>query len=206
MSDPTSAHKPYTTGARPNTAAQKLNVTATGSGWVRVQDSDSYQYSGNDNPNATPEVLVAIRNLAARLTPLISGFTWLSPAGLDGEREFDKSVGGTLSIVAHFSQAVVVTGSPTISVTNGNEGSGSGRGPDVLVYASGTTTEELTFSLVVAAASATHNANDLLHINAADVLTQVGGSTILAVSDDEAATITSTAALGNAAGSILVVA
>ena len=202
MSDPSSLHKPYTTGARPFSTAQKLNVTATSSGWVRVQDADSYKYSGNDNPDATPEILVAYRNLAARLTPLISGFTWTSPAG----DQLDKSAGGTLSIVAHFTQAVVVTGSPKITVTNGNEGSGSGRGPDVLVYASGSTTEELTFSLVVAAGSATHNANDLLHINAANVLTQVGGSTIKAVSDAEAATITSSAALGNDAGSILVVA
>ena len=203
MSDPTSAHKPYTTGARPlNTVAQKKNIIATGAGWVRQQDSDSYKFYGNDNPLTTPEVIVAIRNLAARLTPLISGFTWTSPVG----DQLDKSAGGTLTIVAHFSQAVKVTGSPTLTVVNGNEGSGSGRGPDVLVYASGTTTEELTFSLVVAAGSATHNANDLLHINAADVLTQVGGSTIKAVSDAEAATITSTAALGNAAGSILVVA
>ena len=201
MSDPSSAHKPYTTGARPFSAAQKLNVTATSSGWVRVQDSDSYKYSGNDNPATTPEVLVAIRNLAARLTPLISGFTWTSPVG----DQLDKSAGGTLTIVAHFSQAVVVTGVPKITVTNGNEGTGSGRGPDVLLYTGGTTTEELTFSLVVAAASATHNADDVLHINAANVISLAGG-TIKAVSDDEVATITNTAALGNAAGSILVVA
>ena len=201
MSDPTSAHKPYTTGARPFSAAQKLNVTATSSGWVRVQDADSYQYSGNDNPATTPEVLVAINNLAAKLTPVISGFTWTSPVG----DQLDKSAGGTLTMVAHFSQAVVVTGSPTLSVVNNNAGSGSGRGPDVLVYASGTTTEELTFSLVVAAASATHNADDVLHINAANVISLAGG-TIKAVSDDEVATITNTAALGNAAGSILVVA
>ena len=197
MTDPSMLHKPYTTGARPNTAAQKLNVTATGSGWVRVQDTDSYKYTGNDNPNATPEILVAIRNLAARLTPLISGFTWTSPVG----DQLDKSAGGTLTIVTHFSQAVVVTGSPTLSGVNGNAGAGSGRGPDVLVYASGTTTEELTFSLVVAAASATHNADDVLHINAANVISLAGG-TIKAVSDDEVATITNTAALGNAAGSI----
>ena len=202
MSDPTSAHKPYTTGARPlNTVAQKKNVIATGSGWVRVQDSDSYKFYGNDNPLATPEVLVAIRNLAARLTPVVSGFTWTSPAG----DQLDKSAGGTLTVVAHFSQAVVVTGSPTLSVINDNAGSGSGRGPDVLVYASGTTTEELTFSLVVAAASATHNASDLLYLPA-DVMAQVGGSTIKAVSDAEAATITNTTAIGTAAGSILVVA
>ena len=202
MTDPSMLHKPYTTGARPSSVAQKLNVTATSSGWVRVQDADSYKYSGNDNPDATPEILVAIRNLAARLTPLVSGFTWTSPVG----DQLDKSAGGTLTVVAHFSQAVKVSGSPTLSVINDNAGSGSGRGPDVLVYASGSTTEELTFSLVVAAGSNTHNANDLLHINAANVLTQVGGSTIKAVSDAEAATITSTAALGNDAGSILVVA
>jgi hypothetical protein len=202
MSDPTSAHKPYTTGARPlNTVAQKKNIIATGAGWVRQQDSDSYKFYGNDNPLTTPEVIVAIRNLAARLTPLISGFTWTSPVG----DQLDKSAGGTLSIVTHFSQAVVVTGSPTLTVTNGNEGSGAGRGPDVLVYASGTTTEELTFSLVVAAGSGTHNANDILHINAANIISLAGG-TIKAVSDTEVATITSTAALGNDAGSILVVA
>ena len=201
MSDPSSAHKPYTTGARPFSAAQKLNVTATSSGWVRVQDADSYQYSGNDNPNTTPEVLVAIRNLAARLTPVVSGFTWTSPVG----DQLDKSAGGTLTVVAHFSQAVVVTGSPTLSVINDNAGSGSGRGPDVLVYASGTTTEELTFSLVVAAGSGTHNANDLLHLNATNRIALAGG-TIKAVSDAEAASITNTAALGNDAGSILVVA
>ncbi len=201
MSDPTSAHKPYTTGARPSTVAQKKNITATGSGWVRVQDTDSYQYSGNDNPNATPEVLVAIRNLAARLTPVISGFTWTSPAG----DQLDKSAGGTLTIIAHFSQAVVVTGVPKISVTNDNAGSGSGRGPDVLLYTGGTATEELTFSLVVAAGHASHNANDLLYLPA-NVMAQVGGSTIKAVSDAETATITNTTAIGTAAGSILVVA
>ena len=201
MTDPSMLHKPYTTGARPSSVAQKLNVTATSSGWVRVQDADSYQYSGNDNPDATREILVAIRNLAARLTPLISGFTWTSPA----DDQLDKSAGGTLTIVAHFSQAVVVTGSPTISVTNDNAGSGSGRGPDVLVYASGTTTEELTFSLVVAAASATHNALDVLYLGA-NVMAQVSGSTIKAVSDAEAATITNLVAVGTAAGSILTVA
>ena len=200
MSDPTSAHKPYTTGARPFSVAQKKNITATSSGWVRVQDSDSYQYSGNDNPNTTPEVLVAIRNLAARLTPVVSGFTWTSPA----TQILDKSAGGTLTMVAHFSQAVVVTGSPTLSVVNNNAGSGTGRGPDVLVYASGSTTEELTFTLVVAAASATHNADDVL-VPAANMIALAGG-TIKAVSDAEVATITNTAALGAAAGNVTVVA
>ena len=202
MSDPSMLHKPYTTGARPFSVAQKKNVTATSSGWIRVQDADSYKYYGNDNPNTTPEVLVAIRNLAARLTPVVSGFTWTAPIG----DQLDKSAGGTLTIIAHFSQAVKVTGNPTLSVLNDNAGAGSGRGPDVLVYTTGTGTEELTFSLVVAANSNTHNADDLLYLNATNRIAQAGGSTILAVSDDEAANITNSAALGNDAGSILVVA
>ena len=204
MSDPSMLHKPYTTGARPFSTAQKKNVTATSSGWVRVQDADSYKYSGNDNPNTTPEVLVAIRNLAARLTPVVSGFTWTSPVTASGF-QLDKSTGGTLTIIAHFSQAVKVTGNPTLSVLNDNAGAGSGRGPDVLVYTTGSGSEELTFSLVVAANSNTHNANDLLYLNATNRIAQAGGSTILAVSDDEAANITNTAAMGNDAGSVLVV-
>ena len=201
MSDPTSAHKPYTTGARPlNTVAQKKNVIAGSGGWIRTQDSDSYKFYGNDNPNTTPEVLVAIRNLAARLSPVISGFTWTAPYG----DQLDKSAGGTLSVVTHFSQNVVVTGTPQLSVINSNDGSGSGRGPDVLSYASGTGTEELTFSLVVAAGSATHNANDILHLDATNRISLNSGT--IKGEDGEAATITNTAALGNEAGSILVVA
>ena len=42
MSSPSSESKPYTTGPRPWSAAQKKNVIATSSGWVRVQDADSY--------------------------------------------------------------------------------------------------------------------------------------------------------------------
>ena len=64
------------------------------------------------------------------------------------------AAGSTLSAKVIFNEAVDVTGSPTLSVLNGNEGAGTGRGPHSLVYASGTGTNELTFSLVVAAASA----------------------------------------------------
>ena len=58
---------------------------------------------------------------------------------------------------------------------------------------------------MVAAGSATHNANDVLHLNATNRISLNSG-TIKAVSDAEVATITNTAALGNEAGSILVVA
>ena len=194
MSDPSSAHKPYTTGARPFSAAQKLNVTATSSGWVRVQDADSYKYSGNDNPDTTPEVLVAIRKLAARLTPLVSGFTVAS-----SPTAMSVAAGFTLQVTVHFSQAVKVTGTPQVTMVNGQEGSGSAA-TRVLSYASGTTTKELLFTLVQAANATTVRAGDKLGVLAN--CTALNGGTIKAVSDSENATITNTAALGLAAGVI----
>mgnify|MGYP006110652379 CR=1 FL=1 len=194
MSDPSSAHKPYTTGARPFSAAQKLNVTATSSGWVRVQDADSYQYSGNDNPNTTPEVLVAIRNLAARLTPVVSGFTVAASPAL-----MSVAAGYTLQVTVHFSQAVKVTGSPRVTMVNGQEGGGSAA-TRTLTYASGTGSEELLFTLVQAAAATTIVAGDICGVLAN--CTALNGGTILSVEDDEVATITNTAALGLDAGVI----
>jgi len=187
-------HKPYTTGARPFSAAQKLNVTATSSGWVRVQDAESYQYSGNDNPNTTPEVLVAIRNLAARLTPVVSGFTVAASPAL-----MSVAAGYTLQVTVHFSQAVVVTGSPRVTMVNGQEGGGSAA-TRTLTYASGTTTKELLFTLVQAAAATTIRVGDICGVLAN--CTALNGGTIKAVSDAENATITNTAALGLDAGVI----
>ena len=194
MSDPSSAHKPYTTGARPFSAAQKLNVTATSSGWVRVQDADSYKYSGNDNPNTTPEVLVAIRNLAARLTPLVSGFTVAADPTL-----MSVAAGFTLKVTVHFSQAVKVTGTPQVTMVNGQEGGGSAA-TKVLSYASGTTTEELLFTLAIGGGGTTIKAGDIMGVLAN--CTSLNSGTIKAVSDSENATITNTAALGLAAGVI----
>ena len=194
MSSPSSASKPYTTGARPFSAAQKLNVVATSGGWVRVQDADSYKYSGNDNPNTTPEVLVAITNLAAKLTPLVSGFTVAA-----NPTAMSVAAGYTLQVTVHFSQAVVVTGTPQVTMVNGQEGGGSAA-TRVLSYASGTTTEELLFTLVQGAGATTVRVGDICGVLAN--CTALNGGTILSVEDDEVATITNTAALGLAAGVI----
>ena len=100
---------------------------------------------------------------------------------------------------------MTVSGSPTLSVTNGNEGSGSGRGPHVLVYASGSTTNQLTFSLVIAAANAATNADDILSFGA-NAVTHAGGSTIVDTVGGGNATITSSAGIGTLAGTLTVVA
>ena len=101
---------------------------------------------------------------------------------------------------------MTVTGSPTLAVTNGNQGSGSGRGPHTLVYASGTGTNELVFSLAIAAANAATNANDVLSIGAQNIA-KPGGATMKDTGDgttDSAVAISG--GQGTAAGTITVVA
>jgi hypothetical protein len=114
------------------------------------------------------------------------------------------SVGSTLSAKVIFNEAVDVTGSPTLSVLNGNEGTGTGRGPHSLVYASGTGTNELTFSLVVAAASADIAADDVLSIGVNPVA--LAGGTIKDKGTATVSTITSVVGIGTAAGNVTAVA
>jgi hypothetical protein len=116
----------------------------------------------------------------------------------------DKSAGFTLSAIVGFNEEVDVTGTPQLSVTNGNEGTGSGRGPHVLSYASGTGSNELTFSLVIAAANAATNADDVLSFGANPLA--LNGGTIKDKGTSTVSTITSVAGIGTAAGTLTVVA
>jgi len=179
------------------TTAEKKEVYATASGWVREAGS---ALSGNNNTSATPELLVAISALSTNLGAAdVTEVEWITTAA-------DKSAGFTLSVRVRYNEAVTVTGSPTLAVTNGNQGSGSGRGPHTLVYASGTGTNELVFSLAIAAANAATNADDVLVIGAQNIL-KPGGATIkdaTGTASDSAVAISG--AQGTAAGGITVVA
>jgi len=179
------------------TTAEKKEVYATASGWVREAGS---ALSGNNNTSATPELLVAISALSTNLGAAdVTEVEWITTAA-------DKSAGFTLSVRVRYNEAVTVTGNPTLAVTNGNQGSGSGRGPHTLVYASGTGTNELVFSLAIAAANAATNADDVLVIGAQNIL-KPGGATIKDASgtaSDSAVAISG--AQGTACGSITVVA
>ena len=179
------------------TTAEKKQVFANASGWVLEAGS---ALSGNDNTSATPEVLVAIGGLATSIGAAdVTEVEWITTAA-------DKSAGFTLSVRVRYNEAVTVTGSPTIAVTNGNQGSGSGRGPHTLVYASATGTNELVFSLAIAAANAATNADDVLSIGAQNVL-KPGGATIkdtAGTNSDSAVAISG--AQGTAAGTLTVVA
>ena len=177
--------------------AEKKLVFANSSGWVLEAGSS---LSGNDNTSAQPEVLVAIGELATSIGAAdVTEVEWITTAA-------DKSAGFTLSVRVRYNEAVTVTGSPTIAVTNGNQGSGSGRGPHTLVYASGTGTNELIFNLAIAAANAATNADDVLSIGAQNVL-KPGGATIkdtAGTNSDSAVAISG--AQGTAAGTLTVVA
>ena len=208
------------------TAAEKLNTYATEKGWVKKITG-----TGGRAGRIQEEVLVAIGDLSTSLNLAdITAIDWNIDA-------FDKSDGGTLSATVTFNEEVEVAtdgGTPHLAVTNGNEGSGSGRGPHNLLYASGSGTNRLTFELAIAGANAATNASDVLSIAAnclalnsgtinekatetfvleagtnsgsADEFIELEGATAgrLTQENNTASTITSSTAIGTAAGTITV--
>ena len=176
---------------------QKKEVFANNSGWV--VEGGSAQ-TGNGNANAQAEVLCCIGGLSTGIgAGDITDVEWITTTA-------DKSAGFTLSVRVRYNEPVTVTGSPTIAVTNGNQGSGSGRGPHTLVYASGTGSNELVFSLAIAAANAATNADDVLVVGAQNIL-KPGGATMKDTADGTTASAVAVSAdQGTACGSVTVVA
>ena len=178
------------------TTAQKKEVYAAAGGWTIESGSTM---SGNDNTSATPEVLVAIGSLTTSLgTADITELEWITTAA-------DKSEGFSLSVRARFNEAVdVATGSgvPYLAVTNGNQGTGTGRGPHLANYLSGTGSNEITFRCTIAAANAATNADDVLVIGANAMA--LNGGTVKDAGTSTVSTITNIAGIGTAAGSITV--
>ena len=179
------------------TTAQKKEVLATTAGWVVEAGSTM---TGNDNTSSTPEVLVAAGGLTTSLgAATITSAEWITTTA-------DKSDGFTLSIRVRYNEAVdVAVSNPTIAVTNGNQGSGSGRGPHTLTYASGTGSNELVFSLAIAAANPATNADDVLSI-AAQNITLASSSTIKDAGTATNSEVAISSAQATACGTITVTA
>lgn len=177
------------------TTTEKKEVFANATGWVREAGS---AFSGNNNTNADPEILVAVSGLAVSLGAAdVTEVEWITTTA-------DKSAGFTLSIRVRYNEAVDVTGNPTLAVTNGNQGSGSGRGPHTLAYASGTGTNELVFSLAIAAANAATNEDDVLVVGAQNIA--LAGGTLKDKGTSTNSAVAISAAQGTACGSVTVVA
>ena len=181
------------------TTAQKKQVFANASGWVLEAGS---ALSGNDNTDADPEVLVAIGELSTSIGAAdITEVEMVTTTA-------DKSDGFTISVRVRYNEPVdVVTtgGTPTLAVTNGNEGTGTGRGPHSLSYASGTGTNELIFSLAIAAANAATNADDVLTVGAQSIALNSGSIKDASGTASDASLVISSAQ-GTAAGSVTVTA
>ena len=181
------------------TTAQKKQVFANASGWVLEAGS---ALSGNDNTDADPEVLVAIGELSTSIGEAdITEVEMVTTTA-------DKSDGFTISVRVRYNEPVdVVTtgGTPTLAVTNGNEGTGTGRGPHSLSYASGTGTNELIFSLAIAAANAATNADDVLTVGAQTIALNSGTIKDASGTASDAALVIS-GAVGTAAGTVTVTA
>ena len=171
------------------TTAEKKECYATASGWVREAGS---VLSGNGNTNADPEILVAVSGLAVSLGAAdITELEFVTTA-------FDKSDGGTLQVLARFNEEVTVTGTPQLTVVNDNNAN------HTLSYASGSGSNELVFSLTIAAGNAATDADDVLSIGANAV--SLNGGTIKDKGTNTASTITNVASIGTAAGTITVTA
>mgnify|MGYP001479384101 CR=1 FL=1 len=176
------------------TAAEKKEVFANASGWVREAGS---ALSGNDNASATPEVLVAIGGLAASLGAAdITEIEFVTTA-------FDKSDGGNIDVRVRFNEAVTVDtsgGTPTLTITNDTPSRNL-----TATYLSGTGKNELVFRKTIAAANAATNAGDVLTI-AANAIALASGTIKDTADGTTNATITNSGAIGTAAGSITVAA
>ena len=93
-----------TDGTKPKflTDAEKKLVFANSSGWVLEAGSESARFTGNDNPDAQPEVLVAIGGLATSLgAATITEIEFVSTA-------FDKSDGGNIDVRVRYNEQVTV--------------------------------------------------------------------------------------------------
>ena len=173
------------------TDAEKKLVFANSSGWVLEAGS---AFSGNDNTSATPEVLVAIGELATSLGAAdITDIEFVTTA-------FDKSDGGNIDMLVRFNEPVDVTGTPQFLITNQTSSSRN----ITCNYLSGTGTNELTFRKTIAANNAATNANDVLKVVANPV--SLNSGTIKDAGTNTASTITSAVAIGTAAGTLTVTA
>ena len=173
------------------TTAEKKEVFANASGWVREAGS---ALTGKANTSADPEILVAIGGLAVSIGAAdITEIEFVTTA-------FDKSEGGNIDMLVRFNEPVDVTGTPQFLITNNTSSSRN----ITCNYLSGTGTNELTFRKTIGANNAATNANDVLKVVANPV--SLNGGTIKDAGTNSASTITSSVAIGTAAGTLTVAA
>ena len=156
MTSPSDLHKPYTTGAQPKTGAEKASVEMTSSGWVRKITATEFAWAGNNNTNADPEILVAFRG--AKHTAWFAYGFWYPLArtasghGSSSGKQYSEASPAAITVHVHFNEKVTVTGTPQLTITNDQAGSGT-LASIVANYTAGSTTDRLTFVTAVPSAN-----------------------------------------------------
>ena len=171
------------------TTAQKKEVFATTAGWVQEAGTAA---SGNDNTSAAVEVLATVTSL----TTLLGAATITSVDLVTTEWKVDE--GGTLTTLVRWNEAVdVVEVGSGLKMNVENDS----RTNLTLRYASGTGTNELTFTLVIGAANSAIQAGDVLSIPEED-LVKAGATSVKDAATSTVSEIAITAAQGTAAGTV----
>ena len=135
------SNKPKFAPVDENSPHNRGDIYATNKCWVRKAGTKS---SGNGNANAEPEVLVAIGGLAGSSSttglraPTITRTRFV--VGTTANTDFTANdANAQIDVEITFDEAVTVTGSPQLTVTN-NDASGGGYGNLTLEYISGDST------------------------------------------------------------------
>ena len=136
----------------------KRDCYATQAGWVMEAGHPS---SGNGNTSATPEVLVAIGDLAGSTdttgmrAPTITSARFVTTTLAAGTP--------TCTVEVTWDEGVTIAGSPQLTLANGNEGTGSGRTCVLTYTATGSSANRKRFTATPT-------------VVASDVITLGGGS------------------------------
>ena len=146
----------------------KADCYATQAGWVMQPGAAT----GNSRATAQPEVLVAIKGLAGATdttglrAPTVTDMRFV--IGTTAATDLTAGSGATVEVEITWDEGVTVaTANPTLAIANGNQGTGSGRGPYTLVYtATGSTANRKRFIL----ASQTIAEDDVLTIGGANIV------------------------------------
>ena len=135
------SNKPKFAPVDENSPHNRGDIYATNKGWVRKAGTKA---SGNGNANAEPEVLVAIGGPAGSSSttglraPTITRTRFV--VGTTANTDFTANdANAQIDVEITFDEAVTVTGSPQLTVTN-NDASGGGYGNLTLEYISGDST------------------------------------------------------------------
>ena len=151
----------------------RADCFATESGWVMRAGTSA---TGNSNESADHEVLVAIGGLAGATdttglrAPTATAMRFVIGTAATTDLTAGSSA-QTIQVEITWDEGVTVAGSPTLAIANGNQGTGSGRGPYTCVYtATGSTANRKRFTL----ASQTIAEDDILTIGGANILLASG--------------------------------